>query len=102
MNSLDIGQKTIKIFQEKILQSKTVLWYGSLGKIEEGKYVIGTLAIAEAIIKNKAFSIVGGSKVIDFLEKQGLISNFSYVSFGGDAILQYLSGDILPGLVALE
>jgi len=99
---LDIDEKTIKIFQEKIMQAKTILWYGSLGKFEEKQYAKGTLAIAKAIIESGAFSIIGGGETIKFLIKKGLISKFSHVSAGGEAMLQYLNGDKLPGLSVLK
>lgn len=101
-DSFDIDRKTIKAFQEKIFQSKTILWYGPLGKLEERRYSKGTSAIAKAIIKSKAFSVVGGSEAVEFLIKKGLAEKFSHVSNGGHAILQYLSGVALPGLVALR
>jgi len=98
----DIDEKTIKMFEEKILQAKTVLWNGPFGKFEEEKYAKGTLAIAEAIIKSKAFSVIGGGETVEFLEKQGIIDKFSHVSTGGGAMMAYLSGDELPGLKALK
>ncbi len=98
----DIDEKTIKMFEEKILQAKTVLWNGPFGKFEEEKYAKGTLAIAEAIIKSKAFSVIGGGETVEFLEKQGIIDKFSHVSTGGGAMMAYLSGDELPGLEALK
>jgi 3-phosphoglycerate kinase len=101
-DSLDIDESTIELFKEKISQAKTILWYGSFGKVEEKQYTKGTLAIAKAIINSKATSIIGGEKNIAFLTQQGLISKFSYVSYSGEAILQYLSGERLPGLIALK
>jgi phosphoglycerate kinase len=102
LTALDIDQKMSEIFREKILQSKTVLWNGPFGKFEEEKYAAGTLAIAYAIIESKAFSVIGGGETVEFLQKQGILDKFSHVSTGGGAMLNYLSGDKLPGLVALE
>lgn len=101
LDALDIDEKTKKIFEEKILQAKTVLWNGPFGKFEDKKYAKGTLAIAKAIIKSKAFSVVGGGETVEFIEKQGLLNKFSWVSTGGGAMIAYLSGEELPGLVAL-
>ena len=102
LHSLDIDEKTIKLFSEKILQAKTILWNGPFGKFEEQQYAKGTLAIAEAIIQSGAFSVVGGGETVEFLEKQGIIDKFSHVSTGGGAMLNYLSGDNLPGIEALN
>lgn len=101
LDALDINNESIKIFQEKIMQAKTILWNGPFGKFEDKKYEKGTLAIAKAIIKSKAFSIVGGGDTVDFVNKQGMIDKFSHVSTGGGAMLSYLAGDKLPGLEAL-
>jgi len=101
LGALDINKESIKIFVEKIIAAKTVVWNGPFGKFEEKKYAKGTLAIAKAIAESGAYSVVGGGETIEFLEKQGIIDKFSHVSTGGGAMLAYLSGDKLPGLVAL-
>lgn len=101
LGALDISENTIKMFSEKIMQAKTILWNGPFGKFEEKKYEKGTLAIADAIIKCKAFSVVGGGETVEFLEKKGMIDKFSHVSTGGGAMLSYLAGEKLPGLEAL-
>jgi phosphoglycerate kinase len=102
LDALDIDEETIKIFCEKILQAKTVLWNGPFGKFEDKKYMVGTLAIANAIIESNAYSVVGGGETVEFLTKQGIIDKFSHVSTGGGAMLGYLSGDKLPGIEALD
>lgn len=102
LGALDINAESIKMFQEKIMQAKTVLWNGPFGKSEEKKYAKGTLALANAIIKSGAFSVVGGGETVEFLERQGIIDKFSHVSTGGGAMLSYLAGDKLPGLESLK
>ena len=102
LDAPDINEESIKIFQEKILQAKTILWNGPFGKFEEEKYSKGTLAITKAIVDSGAFSVVGGGETVEFLNKQGMIDKFSWVSTGGGAMLSYLAGDKLPGLEALE
>lgn len=102
LDALDIDENAIKKFREKILGAKTILWNGPFGKFEDKNYLSGTLAIANAIIESGAFSVVGGGETIEFLQKQGIIQKFSHVSTGGGAMLNYLAGDELPGLVALE
>jgi 3-phosphoglycerate kinase len=102
LDSLDINEETIKIFQDKIESAKTILWNGPFGKFEDKNYSAGTLEIAKAIIKSKAFSVAGGGETVEFLEKQGMIDKFSWVSTGGGAMLSYLAGDKLPGIEALN
>ncbi|MSR73753.1 MAG: phosphoglycerate kinase, partial [Candidatus Pacebacteria bacterium] len=75
---------------------------GPVGKTENAKYVKGSRAIANAIIKSKAFSVVGGGDTADFLQKEGLLKKFDWVSTGGGAMLAFLSGAKLPALTALE
>ena len=99
---LDIGPETIKIFQEKISQAKTIFWNGPLGLTEDEKFVQGSLAIADAIIEPPAYSIVGGGDLVAFLGKYNLRNKFDYVSTGGGAMLKFLSGEKLPGLEALK
>jgi phosphoglycerate kinase len=101
LDALDIGPESIQMFQEKILPAKTILWNGPFGKFEDEEYAKGSLAIAEAIIKSGAFSVVGGGETVEFLAKQGMIDKLSHVSTGGGAMLSYLAGDKLPGIVAL-
>jgi phosphoglycerate kinase len=101
LDALDIDDNSIKIFQEKIMTAKTILWNGPFGKFEDKKYAVGTLAIANAIINSGAYSVIGGGETVEFIGKQGMIDKFSHVSTGGGAMLSYLSGDILPGIEAL-
>jgi len=102
LGGLDINEESIKMFQDKILQAKTILWNGPFGKFEDKDYAKGTLAIANAIVESKAFSVVGGGETVEFLEKEGMIDKFSHVSTGGGAMLSYLSGEELPGLKVLS
>lgn len=99
--NLDIGEKTIKLFVEKIKKAKTIFWNGPFGKIENAKYEKGTKEIAKAIVKTKAFSLVGGGETVEFINKIKLTSKFSFVSTGGGAMLEFLSGKKLPGLEIL-
>ena len=102
LDALDIDDATIKQFREKILVAKTIFWNGPFGKFEDEKHKKGSLEIAKAIIESGAFSVVGGDETVEFLNRENLVSKFSYVCTGGGAMLSYLAGDILPGLKALE
>ena len=98
----DIGPKTIKSFKEKIMASQTIFFNGVLGKTEDKRFVKGTEEILEAIIKSKAFSIIGGGETVEFANRLGLISKFNHVSTGGGAMVAFLAGEKLPGLEALK
>jgi phosphoglycerate kinase len=99
---LDLNKRTIEIFKEKISLAKTIFWAGPLGKIEEEKYQKGTKEIARAIVESGAFSVIGGGDTIEFINKIGLIEKFNHVSIGGGAMLEFLAGEKLPGLMALN
>lgn len=99
---LDIGPKTISLFEREIKKAKTVFWIGPLGKVEDDEYQKGSLAIAHSIIDNKSFSVIGGGNLSAFLLKNGLRDKFSHVSTGGGSLLVFLSEKTLPGIKALE
>lgn len=102
-NGFDIGPKTIKIFSEIIKKARTILWAGPLGKFEDSVYEQGTKKVAKLIVKNnQAFKIAGGGDTIFALTKFGLRDKFDHISTGGGAMLQFLSGEELPGLKALD
>ena len=97
-----IEEETIKMFKEKIFQSRTIIWNGPLSYTEDRKYAQGTLEIAKAIVESKAFSAIGGGETVEFIKSQGMMDQFSHVSTGGGAMIAYLSGEKLPGIEALE
>ena len=98
----DIGPGAIKIFEEIISQAKLIVWNGPMGVFEEDQYKSGTKAIAQALVGSQAYSIVGGGDTIAALNKFDLLDKISYVSTGGGAMLEFLAGKKLPGLIALE
>lgn len=97
----DIDGDSIKQFTEIIKGAKTVIWNGPMGLFEEG-FEAGTMAIAEAVIHSGSFSVVGGGETTQFLGLKNLLDKFSFVSSGGGAMLEFLSGKELPGIKALE
>ncbi len=103
---LDIGPKSIALFQETIAKSKTILWNGPMGVFEFSNFAIGTNAIADAVVKateeNGAFSLIGGGDSASAVNNAGYGDRVSYVSTGGGALLEYMEGKILPGVAALE
>lgn len=99
---LDIGPQTIGYYTQIIATAKTIIWNGPMGKFEEKPYDIGTDAILHAILESEAYVVIGGGESLAVLEKADAIEKISFVSSGGGAMLEYLSGESLPGLVALE
>lgn len=98
---LDIGPKTIEIFDEKLQGAGTVIWNGPLGVCEFDKYVVGTEEIAKSISKTDAISIVGGGDSVAAIKKLKLDDKFSHISTGGGASLEFLEGKTLPGIDCL-
>jgi len=101
---LDIGNETIKLFSEEIINSKTVVWNGPMGVFEFDNFAKGTNAISAALVKateNGAVTIIGGGDSAAAISKAGLESKVSHVSTGGGASLEFLEGKILPGVDAL-
>ena len=87
---------------EIIRQARLIIWNGPMGMFEKD-FIEGTRAVAQAIADSSAESIIGGGDTIAVLGKLGIsLDNFSFVSIGGGAMLAFLAGQALPGLVALE
>ncbi len=101
---LDAGPKTLEIFKEVILKSKTILWNGPVGVFEMKSFAKGTISVGEAIdeaTKNGAFSLVGGGDSVAAVKQFGFSEKVSYVSTGGGAMLESLEGKKLPGIAAI-
>jgi len=99
----DIGPETIKVFKRIIKEAKTILWSGPLGMYEEKKFELGTKEIAETIVRNYgAFKVAGGGDTISAINKFNLLDKFDFISTGGGAMLQFLAGESLPGIEALN
>lgn len=101
---LDAGPKTLEIFKEVILKSKTILWNGPIGVFEMPNFAKGTIAIGNYIdeaTKNGAFSLVGGGDSVAAVKQFGFEDKVSYVSTGGGAMLESLEGKTLPGIAAI-
>ncbi|HPT13079.1 MAG TPA: phosphoglycerate kinase, partial [Bacteroidales bacterium] len=102
---LDIAEKSIKLFEEAILSSKTILWNGPMGVFEMEKFSKGTTAVAKAVAAataKGAYSLIGGGDSVAAINKNGLADKVSYVSTGGGAMLEYMEGKKLPGIVAIR
>ncbi|MFC0265114.1 phosphoglycerate kinase [Alloscardovia macacae] len=104
---LDIGPDSQKLFHDKIVDSKTVVWNGPMGVFEFPNFAGGTRAVAQGLIdataENGAFSIVGGGDSASAVRNLGFDeSKFSHISTGGGASLEFLEGKTLPGLSVLD
>ena len=103
---LDIGPKTIKIINETIDNSKTILWNGPAGYFENPSFANGSVKIAKKIIENnksnKIYSVVGGGDTVSLLNSLNATKDFNFVSTAGGAFLEYLEGKELPGIKALN
>ncbi|MCK0144130.1 phosphoglycerate kinase [Arenibacter sp. F26102] len=101
---LDAGPKTLEIFKEVILKSKTILWNGPIGVFEMENFAKGTIAIGNYIdeaTQKGAFSLVGGGDSVAAVKQFGFENKVSYVSTGGGAMLESLEGKTLPGIAAI-
>ena len=103
---LDIGPKTIKIINETIDSSKTILWNGPAGYFENPSFANGSIKIAKKIIENnksnKIYSVAGGGDTVPLLNSLNATKDFNFVSTAGGAFLEYLEGKELPGIKALN
>lgn len=98
---LDIGPKTIEIFTEKIKTAQTIVWNGPVGKFEEQPYDTGTKAVLQAVLASGAFVLMGGGESVQILEENNEMEKIGFVSTGGGAMLEYLSGNSMPGIEVL-
>jgi phosphoglycerate kinase len=98
---LDIGPETRTRFAEEISLAKTIFWNGPMGVFEWPQFAEGTKAVAEAVAKADAFSVVGGADSIRALNELGLAGQVSWASTGGGAALELLEGKELPGVAVI-
>lgn len=102
---LDIGVETAAIFADALEGAKTIIWNGPMGMFEEKPFDEGTIAIAKAVAEatdKGATSIVGGGDSVSAVNQAGLNDKISHISTGGGATLEFLAGDELPGVAALN
>ncbi|MBI2621430.1 MAG: phosphoglycerate kinase [Candidatus Levybacteria bacterium] len=109
----DITPKSLENFLQIVPRSKCIIWNGPMGlineklkikneKLEEGDGGYTSLKLAEEIIASGAYKVVGGGDTIGLLNKHKLLGNFDFASVGGGAMLEFLSGETLPGVLALQ
>jgi len=101
-NIFDIGTKTANKFADIILKAKTIVVSGPVGVFENPEFKKGSQIVLEAVAKSEGYSLVGGGHTVATVEKLGLTDKMSYVSTAGGALIEFLMGKQLPGVVALE
>jgi phosphoglycerate kinase len=102
---LDAGPETVKMNNDVIKKSKTILWNGPMGVFEMSNFENGTKQAAYAIVeatKNGAYTLIGGGDSVAAINKYHLADKVSYVSTGGGALLEYIEQGSLPGVKAVE
>ena len=100
--ALDIGPLTAEAYVKEIKKAKTIIWNGPVGKFEDKRYIIGSRILAKAVAASKAFSIIGGGETTQLILSLGLRKKISFLSTGGGAMLEFLAGEVLPGIKVLE
>ena len=99
---LDIGEKTLVLFEEILRDAKTVIWNGPLGVYEMEKYKKGTDALLKFVVDHHIKTILGGGDIVAAATTAGYTDKVFHASTGGGATLEYLEGKTLPGLEAIK
>ena len=98
---LDIGPKTVKLYCDAVADAGTVIWNGPMGVFEFPAFAKGTEAVAEALSKTSAITIIGGGDSAAAVEQLGYADKMTHISTGGGASLEFLEGKELPGVACL-
>ena len=98
---LDIGPDSARAFADIIRAARTIIWNGPMGLFEKDAFAKGTQAVCNAVCESSGFSLAGGGETLAAIARFGDAEKISHISTGGGALLEYLSGRKLPGLVAV-
>jgi phosphoglycerate kinase len=98
---VDIGPQTIGAFSRELEKCKTVFWNGPMGIFEIPEFAGGTKELARLLARLEAMTVIGGGSTAEAVGEMGLAETMTFVSTGGGASLEFLSGDELPGVAAL-
>jgi phosphoglycerate kinase len=100
--AVDVGHATVSLFEDEIISAKTILWNGPVGIFEIPAFAEGTIAIAEALARSQATTIIGGGDSVTAVKQAGLADKMTFISTGGGASLELIEGKELPGIAALS
>ncbi len=98
---LDIGPETVELYCGAVADAGTVIWNGPMGVFEFDKFAVGTKAVAEALSKTNAITIIGGGDSAAAVQQLGYADKMSHISTGGGASLEFMEGKELPGVACL-
>ena len=98
---LDIGPETVKLYCDAVADAGTVIWNGPMGVFEFDKFAVGTKAVAEALSKTSAITIIGGGDSAAAVQQLGYADKMTHISTGGGASLEFMEGKELPGVACL-
>ena len=98
---LDVGPKTLELYQITLKGVKLVVWNGPVGVFEMPKFAEGTFALARMLAESGAITVIGGGDSASAVKKAGVAKKMTHVSTGGGASLEFLEGKVLPGVAAL-
>jgi len=101
MMGMDIGPHAIDEFTKEIAGAGTIVWNGPMGVFEFDKFAEGTRAVANAVAKSNAISVIGGGDSAAAVRKFGVEDKISHISTGGGASLEFMEGKVLPGIACL-
>lgn len=101
LEGVDIGPETMKLFGDALAGAKTIVWNGTMGVNELPQFAVGTKTVAQAAVDSGAITVIGGGDSGAAMEQLGFADKMTHISTGGGASLEFLEGQVLPGVAAL-
>ncbi|MEO5886562.1 MAG: phosphoglycerate kinase [Anaerolineales bacterium] len=98
---LDVGPKTLELYEGALKGAKLIVWNGPVGVFEMPKFAEGTFSLARMLAESDATTVIGGGDSASAVKKAGVAKQMTHVSTGGGASLEFLEGKDLPGVAAL-